>query len=166
MRRGITAFIVFFVVRLACQGTLADDQSLGEVARKQRQQQAKKTVQPTKGVTNDDIPEHAPDPPEPEQKPNDSKIASGMNGDQVRKIIQVQKDRITALKAQIEKLRSSIHYVEANRYSNGVEYNQAQQRKQQEVDRMQKQLEGEKSKLETMQESARHAGFGSAIYDP
>src|SRR5438876_10842927 len=169
MPRAIATSILFSIAMLASQGLKADGQSLGDVARKQRQQQAKKAGQPTKVVTNEDIPEHSADPKEaddPRQESNGPKVAPSMSGDQVRTVIQGQKNRIAALQAQLDKLSSSIHYVEANRYSKGVEYDQAQQRKQQEVDRMQKQLESEKSKLEQMQESARHAGFGSAVYDP
>src|SRR5437868_4361734 len=60
----------------------------------------------------------------------------------------------------------SVHFVEANRYYNGVQYNQYQLKKQQEAQRMKKQLDGEKKTLGNMQESARKAGFGSAVYDP
>jgi len=169
MRTGLATVILFSLVILASFGAIADDQSLGDVARKQRQQQAQKTDKPTKVVTNEDIPERPADPKdadESRQNESDSKVAPRMSGSQVKAVIEAQKSRIAALQTQIDKLSSSIHYVEANRYSNGVEYNQAQQHKQHEVDRMQKQLESEKSKLEAMQESARHAGFGSAVYDP
>jgi hypothetical protein len=169
MRTGIATVILLSFAVLVSHNAIADDQSLGDVARKQRLQQAKKTDPAAKVVTNEDIPEHPADPKdadEPKQGENDSKVAPSMSGAQVKAVIQAQKRRIAALQAQIDKLGSSIHYVEANRYRNGVEYNQAQQRKQQEVDRMQKQLQSEKSKLEEMQESARHAGFGSAVYDP
>jgi hypothetical protein len=47
-----------------------------------------------------------------------------------------------------------------------VQYNEYQLKKQQEAQRMQKQLETEKKSLGNAQESARKAGFGSAVYDP
>ncbi len=66
----------------------------------------------------------------------------------------------------MEKLNDSVHFVEANRYYNGVQYNQYQLKKQQEAQRLQKQLDTEKKALGDAQESARKAGFGSAVYDP
>ena len=47
-----------------------------------------------------------------------------------------------------------------------MQYNQYQLKKQQEAQRMQKLLETEKKALGDAQESARKAGFGSAVYDP
>jgi uncharacterized coiled-coil protein SlyX len=47
-----------------------------------------------------------------------------------------------------------------------VQYNQRQVQKQDEVQRMQKQLDEQKKKLEEMQESARKAGLGSSVYEP
>jgi hypothetical protein len=169
MTKATLAFVVLSVAVSAALGATDDEKPLGDVARQQRQQQAKKAGKTVRTVTNEDIPEASPDAKEAdnhEPEYDEKKVATGMSGDQVKAIIQVQKSRIGALQAQIDKLSASVHYVEANRYSNGVEHNQNQQRKQQEVDRMQKQLEGERSKLEKIQESARKAGFGSAIYDP
>jgi hypothetical protein len=73
---------------------------------------------------------------------------------------------IASLKSQIDKLDASIHFVQANLYTNGVEYNQYQPRKQQQLKQMQAQLAEEQQKLEEMQEAARKAGFGNAVYDP
>jgi len=56
--------------------------------------------------------------------------------------------------------------VEANAYRNGVEYNKLQAHKQQEVERLQGQLDEQKRDLEQMQEKARKAGYGSAVWDP
>ena len=78
----------------------------------------------------------------------------------------MRKARIAALQSQVEKLNDSVHFVEANRYYNGVQYNQYQLKKQQEAQRLQKQLDTEKKALGDAQESARKAGFGSAVYDP
>lgn len=161
----IALCIVFAVAQVAAE----DDKPLGDVARQSREQEAKKSGKTAKMVTNEDIPEAPLDSkdadnhkPEHGQRNN----APGVSADQVRGAIQAQKSRIAALQAEINKLSASVHYVEANRYNNGAEYNQYQQRKQQEVERLQKQLENEKNKLDQMQESARKAGFGNAVYDP
>jgi len=47
-----------------------------------------------------------------------------------------------------------------------VQYNQYQLKKQQETQRLQKQLDTEKKALGDAQESARKDGSGSAVYDP
>ncbi len=80
--------------------------------------------------------------------------------------ISAQKTAIASLQEQIDKLSSSVHFVEANRYSNGVQYNQRQLQKQHQVEQMRHQLEEQKQILEQMQETARGQGFGSAVYDP
>src|SRR5438874_13784213 len=100
MRTGIPIVILFCLVVPASYGAIADDQSLGDVARKQRQQQAKKTNQPTKVVTNEDIPEHPADPKDTDEaklEENSSKVVPSMNGDRVKAVIQAQKSRIAAL---------------------------------------------------------------------
>ena len=152
-------------------------QSLGDVARQQRQkQQSKDAKAPAKKIiTNEDIPEHPGSSSDAsngtaatEDKPADSSqpVADAHSAEQWKAAIQAQKQNIANLQTQIDKLNSSIHFVQSNRYYNGAEYNQHQQRKQEQVQQMQKQLEEAKKKLEDMQESARKAGFGSAVYDP
>jgi uncharacterized protein YukE len=88
------------------------------------------------------------------------------SGEQWKAAIQQQKSAVADLKSHIDKVQDSIHFVEANRYRNGVEYNKVQAEKQQEVQRLQSQLDEQKKKLEQMQESARKAGFGSSVWDP
>ena len=70
------------------------------------------------------------------------------------------------MQGQIDRLNSSVHFVEADRYYNGVQHNQRQIQKQDEVQRMQKQLDEQKKQLEDMQEQARKAGLGSSVYEP
>jgi uncharacterized coiled-coil protein SlyX len=85
--------------------------------------------------------------------------------EQWKAAIQQQKSVVADLKSHIEKLQDSIRFVEANRYRNGVESNKVQADKQKEVQRLQEQLDGFQKNLENMQESARKAGFGSAVWD-
>jgi hypothetical protein len=149
-------------------------QSLGDVAREQRQkQQTKDAHAPHKVVTNEEIPE-SPDAStdsssEGGTTPESSEPASSAGNktaEQWKSEIQARKARISALQSQVEKLNNSDHFVEANRYYNGVQYNQHQLKKQQEAQRMQKQLDSEKAALSNAQDSARKAGFGTAVYDP
>jgi hypothetical protein len=150
-------------------------QSLGDVARQQRQKQRAKDPHATrKVVTNEEIPEapdasaiSSSDTDSPRQSSSTEASAAGKKtAEQWKSEIQAQKATIAAAQIQVGKLNESVHFVEANRYYNGVEYNQYQLKKQQEAQRMQKQLDGEKKALQNMQESARKAGFGSAVYDP
>jgi hypothetical protein len=148
-------------------------QSLGDVAREQRQkQQAKDPKAAAKVVTNDEIPE-SPDASSSDDRdgtPESSTPAASSTGkktaEQWKAEIELRKARIATLQSQVEKLNDSVHFVEANRYYNGVQYNQYQLKKQQEAQRLQKQLDTEKKALADAQEYARKAGFGSAVYDP
>jgi hypothetical protein len=153
-------------------------QSLGDVARQQRQKQQSKSAQaPRKVITNEDIPEspassQASASASTDSDKRDQPSATPSSGDvmrageQFKAQIRAQKNSIASLQKQIDKLNSTIHFVEANRYRNGVQYNQLQIQKQEEAQRMQRQLDEAKNQLEQMQEAARKAGFGNAVYDP
>jgi predicted RNase H-like nuclease (RuvC/YqgF family) len=148
-------------------------QSLGDVARNQRQKQAKDAHAARKVVTNEDIPESpeaasntSVSTDERETAPAAPASNDTHSGEQWKAKIEAQKNSVASLQSQMDKLNSSIHFVEANRYRNGVQYNQQQVRKQDEVERMQKQLDEQKKQLEDMQESARKAGLGSSVYEP
>jgi hypothetical protein len=164
--------LVLFLLVAASYG-----QSLGDVAREQRQkQQAKDKDAPAahKVVTNEDIPE-SPEASSDDATSNDTpgepsapaaSSAGKKSADQWKAEIKARKARIAAMQSQVDKLSDSVHFVEANRYYNGVQYNQYQLKKQQEAQRLQKQLDGEKKALGDAQEAARRAGFGSVVYDP
>jgi predicted RNase H-like nuclease (RuvC/YqgF family) len=171
-KHKIAARVPFLVLLLA---VASRGQSLGDVARQQRQKQQAKDPHAThKVVTNEEIPESpdastsTSDDPDRSEEPSSPPVAAGgkKTAEQWKAQIQAQKARIAALQDHVNKLSDSVHFVEANRYYNGVQYNQYQLKKQQEAQRLQKQLDGEKKTLENMQESARKAGFGSAVYDP
>jgi hypothetical protein len=171
MRNYKAICLLVLLFTLAC-GSYA--QSLGDVARQQRQkQQAKDPSVTHKVVTNEEIPE-SPDASSNSTDDTEVRTESSLpastagkkSAEQWKAEIQVRNATIAALQSQVEKLNDSDHFVEANRYSNGAQFNQYQLKKQQEAQRMQKQLEGEKKQLEKAQDSARKAGFGTAIYDP
>jgi predicted RNase H-like nuclease (RuvC/YqgF family) len=149
-------------------------QSLGDVARTQRQKQSDRPAVSThKVITDDDIPAHSDDAKS--ASATDKKATDGnadaplnraANGEELKANCLAAKQEIKEYQAQLDKFRGSIQFVEANRYSNGVQYNQHQLQKQQEADRMQKQLDRAKKRFEDLQEQARKAGFGSSVYDP
>ncbi len=170
LKIGVCFPLVFLL--LAC---VSQAQSLGDVARQQRQKQQTKEPNAThKVVTNDEIPESpdasADSSDNADAAPESSAPVASTSGkktaEQWKTEIQARKARIAAIQSQVDKLNNSVHFVEANRYTNGVQYNQYQLKKQQEAQRSQKQLDGEKKQLEDAQESARKAGFGTAVYDP
>ena len=155
----------------ACSA-IAQEPSLGDVARQTRQKEKAKGAAKKKVLTNEDMPEspnYSPGdletvgPAQPVPSPSDSNKKSP---EQWKAAILAQKNGVAALQAQIEKLGSSIRFVEANAYYNGVEYNQHQAKKQAQVEQMKTQLAEQKKKLEDTQEAARKAGMGSAVYDP
>jgi hypothetical protein len=146
-------------------------QSLGDAARQQRQkQQAKKDQSAPKLITNEDLPEHTQDAsnsgPADQRNGSEHHRSSSESAEQWKAQIEAQKQSVAALQSQMERLNSSIHFVEANRYRNGVQYNQRQEQKQEQVQRMQEQLDLQKKQLDDMQEAARKDGFGNAVYDP
>jgi hypothetical protein len=153
-------------------------QSLGDVARENREKQKAKDASSTpkpKVITNETLPrnpEAGPSEIEGKMTPVSAKAASlgqsdeHQSAEQWKEQILERKHAIAALQAQIDKVNDSIHFVPASAYSNGVQYNQYQVRKQEEVVQMQTQLEEQKKNLAAMQEAARQAGMGSSVYDP
>lgn len=146
-------------------------QSLPEIARQQRlKQQARDMQAAKKVVTNDDIPSRPEADSEATLDEEDDaptvSAKSGKTAEQWKQQILAQENVVSSLQRDVTRLGASVHFVEVNRYSNGVQYNQYQARKQEEVVRLQKQLDAEKKKLADMQESARKAGFGNAVYEP
>lgn len=158
-------------VAIVIAGLLVADsfgQSLGDVAREQRDKAKITNTTSKKVITNEDIPEHSDKSDDPIRgedyvppPKNDQHSAA-----QWKAAILQQKNAIAALQKNVDQMKGSIHFIEGNRYRNGVQYNQRQMQKQQDVGQMQKQLDAMKRGLEEMQEGARRAGLGSAVYDP
>jgi len=166
--------IVLKVLSIALlMSSVAYAQSLGDVAKENREKQKAKAAAATakpKVITNEDLPANsAPISEESEDKTGPGPMpvpAGGMSAEQWKSLILSRKNMIAAQQAQIDKLNNSIHYVTAGLYSNGLQYNERQAQKQQEVERMKQQLEEQKKSLAGLQEAARKAGMGSAVYDP
>ncbi|MGA7080290.1 MAG: hypothetical protein WBQ43_08715 [Terriglobales bacterium] len=153
--------------------SVAYGQSLGDVAKENREKQKAKAAASTakpKVITNEDLPAKPAaisEESEDKTRPSTSPVPSGgMSSEQWKSLILSRKNGIAALQAQIDKLNESIHYVTASLYSNGLQHNEHQAEKQQSVERMKQQLEEQKKSLADLQEAARQAGMGSAVYDP
>ena len=162
------------LISLLLLGTSLFAQTLGDLAREQRQKQNDKPATARKVITDEDIPSHADESRTKGDKANDQSddgnlntpVNTETNGEELKAKCRAIKQEITDYQTQLDKLRASSKFVEANRYVNGAQYNQHQLAKQQEADRMEKRLEQMKQKFAEMQERARKAGFGSSIYDP
>jgi hypothetical protein len=164
-----TIWMTGLVIALA---VLSYSQSLGDVARQERQkQEAKKTAAAPKVITNEDLPEH-PDS-------NGSAASSQTSGDsspsrplgsksaeQWKAEIAAQRKSVDDLQRQIDRLNSSIHFAPGTCVRNCVQHNENQIHKQDEVQQMQSQLEQQKQKLDDMQEAARKEGYGNSVYEP
>jgi len=142
----------------------------------QNKDRSGKDAQPRtqKVISNDEIPEHSPtaaatasaDQPQGISYSGPPSGGWKMSPEQWKSQILAQKNMIASIQSEVEKLNDSIHFAPANCVANCVQWNQRQREKQQEVERMQAQLEDQKKRLEDMQESARKQGYGSAVYDP
>jgi hypothetical protein len=169
MRQAHRIAAVIGLVLLIVAGSFG--QSLGDVAREQRKKQANDAHATRKVLTNEDLPEDPEASASPRAREHHTApISPASNdvhsGEQWKAKIKAQENSIASLQGQIDRLNSSIHFVQANRYYNGVQYNERQVEKQEQVQRMQEQLDAQKKQLEDMQESARKAGLGSSVYEP
>jgi uncharacterized coiled-coil protein SlyX len=151
-----------------------EPQSLGDVARQQRQQKKEsKTAQGAKAskvVTNEEIPERAGASPEAAGGNEASTAAptdkANQTTEDVKSQIQAQKGEIASLQKQIDALNESIRFAPANCVEGCEQWNLRQKQKQEQVERMQAQLEELKKHLDETQESARKQGLGSSVYEP
>ena len=178
------------VLSVAClavaSGAIAycqDSPSLGDVARQAHQQKQEKdsqinkdgnTANAPKVITEEQISSHQEtmtsdsSPTDNSKSPATAASTGGpkQSAETWKSQIQAQKDAIGTLQAQISKLNDSIQFAPANCVSGCVQWNERQQQKQQEVERMRSQLDTLNQHLQEMQEAARQQGYGSSVYDP
>ena len=160
-----------------------DAPSLGDIARQtRREKQNKETPSKAGGaaktfkvITNEEIPEHSEPSPEAagaggqEHGTGNSRAGAGgakRPAEEWKSQIKAQKQVVTTLQGNIDKLNDSIQFAPGNCVSGCVQWNEHQKQKQQEVERMGAQLEIQKKQLQEMQESARQQGYGSSVCDP
>ena len=171
-------------------GYAQDAPSVGDIARQARQQRqnqqkqnkdgqskAASSTKTPKVITNDEIPEHSEvaDATAASDGENHGAAASSpsvpdgaklLSAEEWKAQISAQKDLVSSLQSGIEKLNDSIQFAPGNCIAGCVQWNERQKQKQLEVERARTQLESQKKRLESMQESARKQGYGSSIYDP
>ncbi len=149
-------------------------QSLGDVARKQRQaQQATPPAKARKIVTDDDIPQrtepNASDKAATEESPSPTSPPPSArrtgSAEQWKAMIQAQKQLVAKLQERVDVIKPTIRFVDPQAYWNGPEYNQFQRQRMAALEEMEKRLALEKKKLEQMQDEAHRAGFGNSVYE-
>jgi predicted RNase H-like nuclease (RuvC/YqgF family) len=177
----ILAIATLMVVSAAAYG-----QSLGDVARENREKKAEDTsaAQP-KVITNTDLqkdPDADPEQPSSEEPTNAASNKASEHGstghrsaqqrqaaqraaEQWKRQIQAQKSKLATLQAQVDQLQASIQSANGSVQSEGP-YNRYQLRQLQRVAQIQQQIVEQKRKLEEMQDMARHAGMHTVVYDP
>ncbi|MGA7398521.1 MAG: hypothetical protein WCC99_16975 [Candidatus Sulfotelmatobacter sp.] len=173
--------LLLFTAVVSLAGGIAyaqDAPSLGDLARQQRQQKEKsktassKDASSPKVITNEQISGHASVALTPvatngeKTDPPASSDSAKKSAEDWKSQIQDQKSQVVSLQSQVDALSESIRFAPGNCVANCVEWNEHQKEKQQQVERMQAQLEDQKKQLEEMQDSARKQGYGSAVYDP
>jgi len=125
-------------------------------------------------ITDEELPEaiHPSAPSAPTAHNDDAASSQPEDGEQKltaeqwKSQIQAMKSNIASLQKSIDDLSASIQFAPGNCVSGCVEWNEHQQQKQQQVETMKAQLAEQQKNLEDMQESARHQGYGSSVYDP
>jgi hypothetical protein len=144
-------------------------QSLGDVARQQRQNQQTKKDQPApKVITNEDLggSQTADDSAKPQPSSDEPHPKTSKTAEQWRAQIAAQKHAIADLQSRMERLNSTVRFAEFPSSYNAGQHNLRQEQKLDQVQQMQQQLDQQRKKLEDMQEGARKDGFGNAVYDP
>jgi hypothetical protein len=153
-------------------GALCYSQSLGDVAREERQKQETKKAQVApKVITNEDLPRHANSDDSPASSQASSESAPGRPmgskpAEQWKAEIAAQRSLVDDLQSRVNQLNSSIHFAPGNCVRNCQQWNEHQLQKQDDVQHRQTELEQQKKKLEEMQEGARQEGYGNAVYEP
>jgi len=173
--RGLTTGVFL----MGASANAQDSQSLGEVARQQRQQKEQsanvqgQNAVASRVVTNEEIPEHTRDETASavrKDKSGVSRILASKTAKQPAEYwqsrIRVQKGQIASLQRRIDEINGSIRFSSINCGANCVLRNERQKSKQQQVEQKQGELDQQKKRLEEMQEAARKQGYGSSVYDP
>jgi hypothetical protein len=149
--------------------------SLGDIARKARQQKQSDETQaqsskPVKVINDEDVPPQGRNSGQisivgNQYSSSEKPAAKGgrkLTAEQWKALILAQKNQIASLQTSINQLSQSIYF----HSSSQVHWNERQREKQQQVERMQTQLQEQKKLLEEMQEAARGQGYGNTVYDP
>jgi hypothetical protein len=159
---------------------LVHGQSLGDVARANREKKAAAGSSATKVITNADLSkdEDASPPAEKTQaapsaqtsaasrQAAEQRVAEERAAEQWKRKILAQEHVVANLQGRVDALKATIQFVDPGAYYNGYLYNQYQARQVERLKVLETQLTQEKRMLEELQEAARHAGMHTPVYDP
>jgi hypothetical protein len=168
---------------LLCSCVLSQDVSLGDLARRQRQQKQQTAkndpaaaAKSSKVFTDSDLPSSPSDPSLPTTSQGATTTASNtaanpasifaQSAESWKNQITAQKSYVASLQAQVSQLSESIHFAGGSCVYNCVQWNERQKQKMDQVERLKSQLDEGSRKLESMQDAARRQGFGSSVYEP
>jgi len=166
-------------------------QSLGDIARQNREKKAEDASTAPKVITNQTLPKDPDANPGPSDAPPvasgpasskdlnrlsakhhvteqhlaEQRLAEQRAAEQWKRQILAQENTMATLQAQIDRLHASIQSANGSAQSEGP-YNRYQARQLQRVAQIQVQLDQQKRKLDQMQDAARHAGMHTPVYDP
>ena len=166
-------FLLVLAIALGVTG--AHGQSLGDIARANREKQG--SAQPVAGqpavITSDDLEAGTEGKDAQHPAPKVSKVAAHARAEdaidpraaaQWKKQIVAQQDKIATLQGKIDQLNAAIHPAGSAQF-NGP-YNKYQTTQMQRLADVQLQMDEQKKKLAEMQEEARKAGMHTTVYDP
>jgi hypothetical protein len=176
MPRKLALLTILFFASVFFAGTVARGQSLGDVARanREKQNQANPSAAQPAVITTDDLEAASTKSvlTATSAKPSKVSLPAHSRGEEVdpklaaewkRKIV-AQKSKVQTLQAQIDQLNAQIHPPGGAAFDGPPSRDQAH--RIQRVAEIQVQLDEQKRALAEMQEEARQAGMHTAVYDP
>lgn len=167
---------VLLVLVIALGVNIAHGQSLGDIARANREKQGTATPaanQPAV-ITSDDLEAGSDGKGSQHPAAKVSKVAAHARAEQDaidpraaaqwKKQIIAQEDKIATLQGKIDEINAALHPAGSAQF-NGP-YNKYQTTQMQRLADVQLQMDEQKKKLAEMQEEARRAGMHTTVYDP
>lgn len=174
---GVAITAVLFLASVTVYG-----QSLGDVARKNREKKAESAATaPPKVITDADLGKTVPgaeDAGGPARAQTASAVKTGTGNaaatspldpraaEQWRRQILAQKRTVATLEKRLARFQASLSSVDASAISRGEILSRSQALEQERMAQVQEELEEQRAKLFEMQEEARRAGMHTQVYDP
>ncbi len=172
--------IAVFAVIASLAATIANSQSLGDVARQEKVKKNSSPAAKRPTVTNDDIPsapegttsdaaaeDNVANPPHKTGTPKSREAAAA----QFKARIKQQKQRVSLLEVHVKDLQKAMDRWKTSDCTHvlrgdGSNACDRLQKLTDEYDRSQSQLDKARAALSVLQDDARRAGFGVQVYDP
>lgn len=176
MQRKLALLTILFFAVVFFTGPAASGQSLGDIARANRdkQNQANASAPQPAVITTDDLETGSSKSLQvtASAKPSKSVMPTQRRGEEIdpklaaewKRRIVAQKSKVQTLQAQIDQLNAQIHPPGGAAFDGPPSRDQAH--RMQRVAEIQVQLDEQKRMLTEMQEEARRAGMHTAVYDP